>query len=101
METDDMDATDSTLLETGWLPTTPVGDTYVRRFPHNWAGMCAATARAFGGHSRELPAVLMADSGRPVVFFNCATLMQPLTSETAAATLNEIAAFFRFSEASR
>ncbi len=43
----------------------------------------------------------MADSGRPVVFFNCATLMQPLSAETAAATLDEIAAFFAFADPSR
>ena len=43
----------------------------------------------------------MADSGRPVVFFNCATLMQPLSAETAAATLDEIAAFFAFADSSR
>src|SRR3954471_216404 len=100
MQTDYMDSTEPTALETGWLPTTPVGDTYLRRFLHNWAGMCAATARALGGHSRELPAVLMADSGRPVVFFNSATLMQPLAAATAAATLDKIAAFFAFSEPS-
>jgi len=101
METDDMDASDSTpILETGWLPTTPAGDTYLRRFLHNWAGMCAATAESLGGHSRDLPAVRMADSGRLVVFFNCATLMQPLSAETAAAMLGEIAAFFAFPESS-
>lgn len=95
-----MDSTEPTPLETGWLPTTPVGDTYLRRFLHNWAGMCAATARALGGDSRDLPAVLMADSGRPVVFFNCATLIQPLSAQTAAATLDEIAAFFAFADSS-
>src|SRR3954463_11765705 len=95
-----MDSREPTALETGWLPATPVGDTYLRRFLHNWAGMCAAIARALGGRSRDLPQVLMADSGRPVVFFNCATLMQPLAAETAAATLAEIEAFFAFSEPS-
>ena len=88
-------------LETGWLPTTRVGDTYLRRFLHNGAGMCAAIAAALGGQSRDLPSVLMADSGRPVVFFNCATLMQPLTAETAATTLDAIAAFFGFDDPSR
>src|ERR687892_1307661 len=96
-----MDSTEPTPLETGWLPTTPVGDTYLRRVLHNWAGMSAATARALGGHSRDLPAVLLADSGSPVVFFNCATLMQPLAAETAAATLDAIAAFFAFEDSSR
>jgi hypothetical protein len=62
METDDMDAADSTpIMETGWLPTTPVGDTYLRRFLHNWAGMCAATAESLGGHSQDLSAMRMAD----------------------------------------
>src|SRR5829696_7099546 len=88
-------------IETGWWPTTPAGDTYLRRFLLNWAGMCAATAHSVGGHSRDLPAVLMGDSGGPVVFFNCATLMQPLSAENAAATLGEIAAFFAFADSSR
>ena len=83
------------------MPTTPVGDTYLRRFLLNWAGMCAANAHALGGHSRALPSVVMADSGTPVVFFNCATLMQPLSAATAAATIDEIAAFFAFPESSR
>jgi GNAT superfamily N-acetyltransferase len=95
-----MDSTDPTPPETGWLPSTSVGDSYLRRFLHNWAGMCAAIARGLGGYSRDLPAVHMADSGRPVVFFNCATLMQPLSAETAATTLDEIASFFAFSESS-
>jgi GNAT superfamily N-acetyltransferase len=104
METDAMDPVDPgtvPTLETGWLPTTPVGDTYLSRFLHNGAGMCAAIARALGGQSRNLPAVLMADSGRPVAFFNCATLMRPLAAETAAATLDAIAAFFAFDDSSR
>ena len=62
--------------------------------------MGAAAAHSLGGHSRELPAVLMADSGRPVVFFNCATLTQPLSTETASATLDEIAEFFAFADPS-
>ena len=87
-------------IETGWWPTTPAGDTYLRRFLLNWAGMCAAAAHSVGGNGRDLPAVLMADSGRPVVFFNCATLTQPLLAETASATLDEIAAFFAFADPS-
>jgi hypothetical protein len=104
MESADMDAIDPTpapALETGWLPTTPVDDTYLRRFLLNWAGMSASTARLLGGHSRDLRTVLMADSGTPVVFFNSATLMQPLSAETAAATLDEIGAFFASDDSSR
>jgi hypothetical protein len=87
-------------LETGWWPTTPAGDTYLRRFLLNWAGVCASTARMLGGHSRDLPEVRMADSGRPLAFFNCATLTQPLSPEGASATLAEIAAFFAFADPS-
>jgi hypothetical protein len=43
----------------------------------------------------------MADSHCPVVFFNSATLMQPLSAETAVATLDQIAAFFAFDDSSR
>jgi hypothetical protein len=94
------DDTQAPPLETGWWPTTPAGDTYLRRFLLNWAGMGAAAAHSLGGHSRDLPEVLMSDSGRPLVFFNCATLMQPLSAETASATLAEIAAFFAFADPS-
>ena len=94
------DDTQDTLLETGWWPSTPAGDTYLRRFLLNWAGMGATVAHSLGGHSRELPSVLMADSGRPLVFFNCATLTQPLLAETTSETLDQIAAFFAFAEPS-
>ena len=74
-------------LEDGWQPTTPADDTYLRRFLLNWAGNCAAMARAHGGAVREGASVHMADSGRPVAFANCATLLQPLRAESAAAEM--------------
>ena len=88
-------------LETGWLPTTPVSDSYLRRFLWNWADACAATARAFGGHVLDTDAVRLADAGRPGSFSNCATLIQPLTAESAEATLAQITAFFAFDDPSR
>jgi ribosomal protein S18 acetylase RimI-like enzyme len=88
-------------LETGWLPTTPAEDTYQRRFLLNWAAMCAANARALGGRSAELPAVALADRGRPSAFTNCATLLQPLAAETAPVILADIAEFFAFDDPSR
>lgn len=83
-------------LETGWLPTTPEDDTYLRRYLLNWASMCAATAVAVGGRKLELPAVHLADAGRHSAFTNFATLMRPLAGETAAESLAEIAEFFHF-----
>ncbi|MCC7024399.1 MAG: hypothetical protein IT338_16355 [Thermomicrobiales bacterium] len=49
-------------LETGWFPTTPVDDTYLRRYLLNWAGFCAASARSLGGDSRDLPEASLADA---------------------------------------
>ena len=63
--------------------------------------MCAALARSLGGAARRLPTVAMADSGRPSAFSNCATLLQPLTAESAAETMAEIAAFFGFGSPAR
>ena len=88
-------------LETGWLPSTPVSDSYLRRFLWNWADACAATARAFSGYVLDTDAVRLADAGRPGSFSNCATLTQPLTAEGAADTLAQIAAFFAFDDPAR
>jgi hypothetical protein len=96
-----MSDSENPALESGWLPTTPVGDTYLRRFLFNWAGMCASTARSLGGTSQEMPAVLMADCGRPAAFFNCATVIQPFSAATTSATLEQVAAFFAFDDSSR
>jgi hypothetical protein len=43
----------------------------------------------------------MADSGRPAAFFNCATVIQPMTATTASTTLEQIAEFFAFDDSSR
>lgn len=91
----------STLLETGWLPTSPVADSYLRRFLWNWADACAATAHGFDGYVVDTEAVRLADAGRPGSFSNCATLIQPLTAESAEATLAQVNAFFGFDDSSR
>lgn len=88
-------------LETGWLPTTPVADTYLRRFLWNWADVCAATALAFGGQTRDTEAVRLADAGRPGAFSNCVTLTQPLAAGTAAGVLAEATSFFAFDNPAR
>lgn len=88
-------------LETGWLATTPAGDTYQRRFLLNWASMCAAQARSLGGTSAELQTVAMADSGRRSALTNCATLLQPLSAASAPATMAAIAAFYGFDDRAR
>jgi hypothetical protein len=91
----------SSPLETGWLPTTPVSDSYLRRFLWNWADACAATACAVHGHVLDTDGMRLADTGLPVPFSNCATLIQPLTAESAADTLAQITAFYAFDDPSR
>jgi hypothetical protein len=90
-----------TVLETGWLPTTPASDSYLRRFLLNWAGECAAAARIHGGEIRVLDAVYLTDSGLPTGFSNCATLLQPLTPARAPETLEQISEFFAFDNPAR
>jgi hypothetical protein len=95
------DTNETPLLETGWLPSTPEGDTYLRRFLLNWAGFCGATAESLGGQSVVLSSMRLADAGRPAAFSNCATLMQPLDSETGPETLAQIADFYAFNDPAR
>jgi hypothetical protein len=90
-----------TELETGWLPTTPSGDTLLRRFLLNWGNACTANAQTFGGTAKEMPAVHMADSGTGVAFLNWAILQQPLLAETTPATLAELDDFYAFAEPTR
>jgi GNAT superfamily N-acetyltransferase len=93
--------TDAPTLETGWLPTTPLGDSYLRRFLWNWADACAATAQAFNGYIVESAAVRLADAGRPGSFSNCATLIQPLTAQNVQPTLEMVTSFFGFDDPAR
>ena len=95
------DDIDASTLEDGWQPTTPLTDSYARRFLFNWADMCAATAMLHGGVVVSDPAFRLADSRRPAGFSNCATLLQPLRAETLKTTMTEINAFFEFHDPSR
>lgn len=88
-------------LEDGWQPTTPLEDSYARRFLFNWADMCAATALLHGGTVAADPAFRLADSRRPAGFSNCATLLQPLRPGSLDATMDAITAFFGFDDPSR
>jgi hypothetical protein len=65
-------------LETGWLPTTPIGDTLLRRFVHNQADVNEILARAAGGRVERHDRVVLADAGNPVAFCNQAILTAPL-----------------------
>src|SRR5687768_11050142 len=66
------------ILETGWLPTTPVGDNLVRQFLHNQADLCDLIADGFGGRTARTPDVALAGSRCLVPYFNEALLLRPL-----------------------
>lgn len=92
---------DETPLATGWEPTTPVGDTLVRRFLFNWAAAVEAPATALGGRVLRRDEVVAADLGRPAGFFNAAILLRPLTGETGDGVLGALADFYGFADGRR
>ena len=67
------------ILESGWLPDTPVGDTVLRRFLHNQADLDTAIATTCQGRVHRSADVSLADTGGPIGLFNQATLLRPLT----------------------
>jgi hypothetical protein len=67
------------VLETGWLPTTPISDTILRRFTLHHAECMASVATTHGGRVLRRPDVVAADLGRPGGLSNSAVLLQPLT----------------------
>src|SRR5918994_7831900 len=67
-----------TPLETGWLPTTPVEDTVLRRFLHNQAAVNAALAGSLRGRVDRTNDVFLVDAACPVSYFNQAILARPL-----------------------
>jgi hypothetical protein len=82
----------SEALTTGWEPGLPVADTMLRRYLFHNADLCAAFARAAGGHALDTPAVAGADLGHPGGFWNAATLLQPPTDWDE--TLETVEGFF-------
>ncbi|MFH0245554.1 hypothetical protein ACGRHY_24750 [Streptomyces sp. HK10] len=88
-----MDA-ESAALETGWKPTTPVGDTLTRRYVYNHADCVDAIVRAAGGRTLRTDAFAAADLGRPSGLYNSATLLQPLAGRDTARALAPIEEFF-------
>src|SRR6476620_1550881 len=85
-------------LETGHEPTTPLGDTLLRRWLVNLETSLASQASAMGGRSTATELFSAADLGRPAVTFNWATLRRPLIGRDLAGVLGEIETFFRFGD---
>jgi len=84
-------------LETGWLPTTPIGDSLLRRFVHNQADVNEILARAAGGRVERHDRVVLSDGGSHVAFFNQALLTAPLLGSDDP-ILDRVAGFFAGSD---
>lgn len=65
-------------LESGWLPTTPVDDTVLRRFLYNQADVNEILTRAASGTVVREDAVVLTDAGSPVALLNQALLTAPV-----------------------
>jgi len=68
-------------LETGWLATTPLGDTLLQNFVVHHAACVASVATVHGGRMLRRDDVVAADMGRPGGLYNSAVLLQPLIDD--------------------
>ena len=66
------------MLETGWGPETPVGDTLLRRAVFAMAGAWEPAVAALGGRVGRYAEFALADLRRPAGLANAVTLLQPL-----------------------
>lgn len=66
-----------TPLADGWDPTSPVGDTVVRRFVEHEAAHLASAAEHSGGRVERSDDLALADTGRPSAFHNVALVLRP------------------------
>lgn len=82
-------------LETGWLPTTPIGDTLWRSYVYNMADANAVIARSLGGRVLRDERVALADVGRPAGFATSGLLLQPVV-EDEGDTVAAISRFYGF-----
>jgi hypothetical protein len=77
------------VLESGWEPETPIGDTLLRRFVFALAEAWAPAVAAMGGRILRSPDFVLTDLGRPAGLGNAVTLLRPLPpgDPEAASTL--------------
>lgn len=77
-------------METGFLATTPVDDSLLRRFLHNQAALTTSLAESAGGEVLGEPGVVAGWYDNPVVYNNMAVL----TSPPAPEALDRVEAFY-------
>lgn len=85
--------TDAAPLETGWLPTTPIGDSLVRQFIFSQGAVNETLAVAKAGRVEGTAEVSLADANSSAAFLNQAVLRRPVIDDDDP-VLEEIAAFY-------
>jgi hypothetical protein len=82
------------VLESGWAPATPIGDTILRRFVFALAEAWVPAVAAMGGRIVRSDDFVATDIGRPAGLGNAVTLLRPLPGdpEAAGALLDRIEA---------
>ncbi len=88
---------DEQSLETGWLPTTPAGDTLLRRYLLNLADGTAAITRSLGGCVLRDERFALADAGRAAGFASSGLLLQPVV-DGGSETIDAVARFYGFGD---
>jgi hypothetical protein len=78
-----MSESSNDFLETGYESSTPIGDTYLRRFTRNWTETTEAIGQALDGATVRTRDFVAADTGRPATYANTATLIRPLPPDPA------------------
>jgi hypothetical protein len=82
-----------TRLENGHEASTPIADSYLRRFVMNWIETTETMALAAGGASLRSDRFWAADVGRPASYTNTTTLIQPVTA-AAGELMADIETFY-------
>ena len=80
-------------LETGYEATTPVEDTYLRRFVTNWCETNEAIARSLHADTIRTDRFWAADTRRPATYTNTATLVRPVLGDVDG-LMAEMESFF-------
>lgn len=80
-------------LETGYEQTTPIGDTYLRRFLMNWLEANEAIGQSLAAATIRDNGFWATDAGRPASYANTATLIRPLSPDPTD-LMRRLEAFF-------
>ncbi|HEX5587611.1 MAG TPA: GNAT family N-acetyltransferase, partial [Acidimicrobiia bacterium] len=82
------------VLETGWLPSTPVDDSVTRRFVLGFAEWVESCGNAAGHPVLRTPDVVAVDEHSAQLLLNTAILLRPVTPERAPQVVADLVGFY-------